>query len=924
MRKITSIAMSITALILLTGSALAGVKINETFDSGLPSSAPTVETAVALASGTWYINNVYGKTDGGSMRVAMKTNGYIITPSLSQPTSVTFNHRGSGSGKVLNVQKSVNGGAWVQIGSVSVSSASAYGSSTFSIGEGGSANVRLRFVCMSATIYIDNVKIDGADVVQEPTTQPSISAIGITGSSATINITPGNGTGRLLVYRKSADISWVPVDGASYTAGSAVDANHTIAYAGTASSITISGLMAGITYYFAAFEYSGSGASTNYLTTNPGKTQFTTPQVPTISVSVSSISYGSLLVGNTSRKEFTVSAQYLTPASGNILITGSSSFKISLQAASGFGTSLSLPYTSGTLATTTIYVEFSPTEYRTYNESLTVSGGGATARQISVSGTGTNSAVNVYYISPNGNDANTGTIDAPLKNLQVAVNKMVPGDIVYVRGGVYYPDFKQDGTKTTIRLTASGTADKRLSILNYPGEAPIINFRDQPKAVSIRGVQLNGNYWYIKGIHFTEAGDNGMKIEGNYNIIEKCTFSYNDDTGLQLGFGHVFSDTHPGISSNDGTYCAYNDIIDCDAYFNYDTDNRGSDADGFACKMHNGKGNRFIRCRAWDNSDDAWDLYETDYPVYLIECWAWGSGRASNFNVTGGSFQGNGNGIKLGGNGTGGSSKGKHEAWYCIAFNNNKTTSVKGFDQNSHGGGIKLVNCLAFGNGYDYMFETASGVREFYNNVAFGRLEIASGAIQGKNAAITNPSDGWTNNVASGFSTADYNSLTESDAKMPRGSDGSMPANFARLKVGSVLADKGDVISNSNSELAGLGLPWGYSGSAPDLGPYEGQTNSIAVSQVIINKNAIAQISAYPNPVKNRGNLKFSVSENSNVSIEIYSLNGTMVKKVLTQEVFPGVEYYYPLNVSGLPGGMYMVAMKTATGVHKCRIVVAQ
>ena len=92
-------------------------------------------------------------------------------------------------------------------------------------------------------------------------------------------------------------------------------------------------------------------------------------------------------------------------------------------------------------------------------------------------------------------------------------------------------------------------------------------------------------------------------------------------------------------------------------------DNFGSDADGFACKMHNGIGNRFIRCRAWDNADDAWDLYETDFAVKLIECWAWGSGRADLFKwvQASGSFQGNGNGIKLGGNGTGGSSKGIHE-----------------------------------------------------------------------------------------------------------------------------------------------------------------------------------------------------------------------------------------------------------------------
>ncbi len=47
--------------------------------------------------------------------------------------------------------------------------------------------------------------------------------------------------------------------------------------------------------------------------------------------------------------------------------------------------------------------------------------------------------------------------------------------------------------------------------------------------------------------------------------------------------------------------------------------------------IYNGIGNRFIRCRAWRNSDDAWDLYETDYDVVLAECWAWESGKAEDY-----------------------------------------------------------------------------------------------------------------------------------------------------------------------------------------------------------------------------------------------------------------------------------------------------
>lgn len=124
------------------------------------------------------------------------------------------------------------------------------------------------------------------------------------------------------------------------------------------------------------------------------------------------------------------------------------------------------------------------------------------------------------------------------------------------------------------------------------------------------------------------------------------------DSGIQLGFGHTTNQNNPG------NLCAYNKIINCDSYRNYDYDNYGSDADGFVCKMHNGKGNMFYGCRAWENADDAWDLFETDWPVQIFYCWAWHSGDKTFFldwhkQRTGKattSFQGNGNGIKLAGN----------------------------------------------------------------------------------------------------------------------------------------------------------------------------------------------------------------------------------------------------------------------------------
>jgi hypothetical protein len=814
---------------------------------------------------------------------------------------------------------------------VSTASGSGFASSITIAYTGGALPARTIYVNFTPTAvqsYNGNITNAGGGAT---TVNEAVTGTGIAASSPTLTVSPTSlAYGNVVINttsQKTYTLSGSALSPASGNITITAPTGYQVSTAsgsGFASSITIaytSGALSARTIYVnftptAVQSYNGNitNAGGGATTVNVAVSGTGVASLPaTITVSPTSLSFGNIVINTTSAEQtYTLSAANLTPASGNITITAPTAFQVSATSGSGFATSITIAYTSGTLSARSIYARFTPTAVQSYSGNITNAGGGATTQNVAVSGSGVSTPpAGTYYVSPSGNDANSGSISAPLKNLQVAVNKMVPGDVVYVRGGTYYPDYKQDGAKTTIRLTASGTAANKMCIYNYPGETPILNFRDQPKAVSVRGVQLNGNYWHIKGITFTEAGDNGMKLEGNHNIIEKCTFSYNDDGGLQLGFGHVFADSHPGISSNDGSYCAYNDIIDCDSYLNYDTDNRGSDADGFACKMHNGKSNRYIRCRAWDNSDDAWDLFETDYPVYIIECWAWGSGRASNFNVVGGSFQGNGNGIKLGGNGTGGSSKGKHEVWNCFAFNNNKTTSVKGFDQNSHGGGVKLVNCVAFGNGYDYMFETASGVREFYNNIAFGRIELASGTTQGNNAIITNPDQGWTNNVCSTFTTADFNSLAEAEAKKPRGADGSLPTSFGRLVASSVLINKGTVVSNTNSELSGLGLPRAYTGSAPDLGAYEyGLAKGVGpVADVnVMREYQLRQ--NYPNPFNPTTMIAFSLAEDSRVSLKVYDMLGREVA-TLVNGFWTAGDHQVPFDASRLSSGLYIYRLQT-------------
>ena len=540
-----------------------------------------------------------------------------------------------------------------------------------------------------------------------------------------------------------------------------------------------------------------------------------------------------------------------------------------------------------------------------------------------------------YYISPAGNDdSGDGSFDHPWYNLGKAISVAQAGDVIFCRGGRYLMSWRGTDGKLTLRLKQSGTSDQPIVISAYENEAPIFDFeqqlldcqRDKGK-VGDRGMLITGDYWILFGLHLMHAADNAIKLEGSHNRIERCEFSYNLDTGIQLGFGHKFSDSFPGISKNDGTYCSYNDIVDCDSHHNCDYDaNYGSDADGFACKMHNGKGNRFVRCRAWRNSDDAWDLFETDYDVILAECWAWESGNASDhlwvkdYFDGSASFSGNGNGIKLGGNGTGGSSQGIHYAYRCVAFGCDISSSVKGFDCNSHKGGHVLVGCLAFDNSYDYMFESGGSDANtyYYNNVCFGRQEISVGTDDYNALATAHSKLAWTNHLVTSFSRSDYISLSEEDALSPRRGDGSMPSRFARLMPDAPLVDAGcNVPENVTPNLAQLLLDFPFldvniTGKARDIGPYELLQNNDSTSsatQVIVDPDKKGSLSVLAGNTANERIVRFSVPTDANrVELTVFDISGRVVRRIPLSHISSGAEYYQPLDIpSG--NGLYIIRL---------------
>lgn len=402
-------------------------------------------------------------------------------------------------------------------------------------------------------------------------------------------------------------------------------------------------------------------------------------------------------------------------------------------------------------------------------------------------------AAATFYVSPTGNDNNAGTIESPFFSVGKAIALAAPGDTIYLRGGTY------NYATNVFVISKSGAPGNHIKIWNYPGERPVLDYSARPYTGNTDTniaffIRTNAGWWHFKGIEIYRAADSAMKIQGHNNIIEQCVFRQNRDTGLQIGLGD--GDT------NDGSLAASNQVINCDSYLNYDPQSGGGNADGFACKLSPGRSNVFIGCRAWENSDDGWDLFKSNFRILLEDCWTWHNGDPASFNTN---SAGNGNGFKIGGDSSFGA---PHIVRRCISFNNRYSGSSlgKGFDQNDNTKGQTLFNCLSFSNNNNYALgNDISESHVVVNCVGFGWF-VKNYSF---NSLVIHSNNSWNLTNVLTANAADYNDLSETAAKAPRGADGSLPTGFARLLGNSDLIDRG----------ANVGLP--YNGTAPDLGPFE-------------------------------------------------------------------------------------------------------
>ncbi|MEO7413925.1 MAG: hypothetical protein ABIZ81_11270, partial [Opitutaceae bacterium] len=103
-----------------------------------------------------------------------------------------------------------------------------------------------------------------------------------------------------------------------------------------------------------------------------------------------------------------------------------------------------------------------------------------------------------FYVHPDGQDANPGTLAQPFATVTRAQEAVSPGDTVWLRGGKYV--FSGTKREIGILLNKSGQEGKRINYWAYQDETPILDFHQLVTPVRIRGISVKGNWLHLKGL----------------------------------------------------------------------------------------------------------------------------------------------------------------------------------------------------------------------------------------------------------------------------------------------------------------------------------------------------------------------------------------------------------------------------------------
>ncbi len=451
-----------------------------------------------------------------------------------------------------------------------------------------------------------------------------------------------------------------------------------------------------------------------------------------------------------------------------------------------------------------------------------------------------------YYIAVYGDDNNPGTYEAPWATLQKAFDVALPGDTVYIRGGVYFSTSPAGIRPMDVQPRGhSGTAGNPICYFNYPGENPIFDcILHCESIVNPYGDIYNSAIGLDKAqfIHFR-----GLTIRNVFQCDPVKNAAIGATSCANLTFENIVihNVSQRGYWYESGAYGSFADNpvfeydtvrwINCDCYDLCDTLSYepGNHADAWKTIHYGGNYVLFQSCRAWNYSDDGFDCNNIDGATMIYDsCWVMSSDKYLQFCRDNGSIM-EGNGFKLTSPRTDLGNKVQVYFTNCIAtkcvgygFYNNLYLGNEG----NWGNNARFFNNTAYNN-YLGFYDRSGGnypdscTSLYVNNIAWDATSVQDNfdplyevffvycnVAESHNTWDIVPYQwpGWVYDDTVTISDDDFLSLDATQLTRPRKNGVHLPdITFLNLAPGSDLIDAGKFV----------GLP--YAGSAPDIGAFE-------------------------------------------------------------------------------------------------------
>ncbi len=508
-----------------------------------------------------------------------------------------------------------------------------------------------------------------------------------------------------------------------------------------------------------------------------------------------------------------------------------------------------------------------------------------------------------YYISTSGNDRNAGSINAPFATLQKAANTVGAGDIVYIRGGIYFDEAE---------FYTSGIPGSPIRILAYPSEYPILdgNNYTRPGGQYTPLLMVSGDYVSVSDLEVRYSSGMGVCLSGKHDTADNIRSHHNMENGILItgDYGVVqYCNVYSNCMSNYGGTAPMNSTgLSAARHPNYATIRKNKVYDNWGEGLSTFEANGIT---IQDNTVyDNWsaNVYISDVTNVVFERNLVYTTRLMN--------NGSQVGIMLG------DEVYSPASANIIIINNISYSNKRNFYwwQGLQGGGMN--NVLIANNTFVNSTEVA-GVQindGTHRNVLFENNIVEQDGGLPVILTVSNQGLHYINNLwsKSPGSAASGTGDIIGDPKLWKNGE-SYRANWFKLDSVSPAINKGIEVSPVTTDFELTPRPQ-Y--KAYDIGAFEYRTSGTSnLAPSILQTEDKAKLVIYPNPSDGIFDMRFTGDARQTLRIALTDMTGKIVFK--ENIICQNGDFSRHFDLSYLKNGLYIMSLVSGLNVYTCKII---